>query len=319
MKRLKLKQWLILLLLALITGISLAGWQLQGRAQSAAPAVVSLKTAGLTLTQVGSGVYSLVASTDFPPKDANAAICNAGVVIGDDGVLVIDPFQTEALGNLLLATVKTLTDKPVRYVVNTHFHFDHTGGNPAAIAKGIPVLGRGAIRELMLAKNKEYDPNPTPPNVIVSHSGSIWLGNRQIVLEEAKGHTLGTDIIAYIPDAKVLFTGDILFYQRFPYIADGNLRQWQKTLIDLKNRYAEAKIVPGHGSVTDSDALMTLKGYLDYLENLALNWKAKSLKEEQAIATASKIPEPYQNYLFKGLYTGNLQTAYQQITVSKDK
>jgi cyclase len=313
MKTSRVWRWFALLLLTAITCIGLLAWQVRSRAEQP----TTLKTAGLTLEQVGKGIYALVSSVDFPPKDPNLAICNGGIVIGDDGVLVIDPFQNQALGNLMLAAVKTLTDQPVRYVLNTHFHFDHTGGNPAITAQNIPVIGRGKIRELMLEKNKSLDPNPTPPSLIVRDNGSIWLGKREIKLEEAEGHTIGTDIVAYVPDAKVLFTGDILFQQRFPYIADGNIRQWQNTLTELSDRYQDAKIVPGHGPIANSSGLATLKSYFDYLEALALSWQEKSLTEEQAIASAAAIPAMYQDYKFKALYPDNLKIAYQQITLGK--
>ncbi len=61
---------------------------------------------------------------------------------------MIDPFQNEALGNLLLSEVKKITDLPVKYVVNTHFHFDHTGGNKAIKAQEIPIVGRGTLLQL---------------------------------------------------------------------------------------------------------------------------------------------------------------------------
>lgn len=310
MKPSKFWRWFALLLLTAITCVGLISWQLQSRAEQA----TSLKTAGLSLEPVGTGIYALISSTDFPPKDPNLAICNGGIVIGDDGVLVIDPFQNQALGNLMLATVKTLTDKPVRYVLNTHFHFDHTGGNSAITARNIPVIGRGKIRELMLEKNKEIDPNLTPPSLIIRDNGSIWLGKREIKLEKAEGHTIGTDIIAYVPDADVLFAGDILFHQRFPYVADGNIRQWKQTLIQLSDRYQAAKIVPGHGPIANSSGIDTLKSYFDRLEALAISWQDKSLTEEQAIASNAEIPAMYQDYKFKALYPDNLKTAYQQIT-----
>jgi cyclase len=313
MKTSRIWRWFALLLLTAITCAGLIGWQVQSRAEQP----TTLKTAGLTLEPLEKGIYALIASTDFPPKDPNLAICNGGIVIGDDGVLVIDPFQNKALGNLMLATVKTLTDKPVRYVLNTHFHFDHTGGNPAVTAQDIPVIGRGKIRELMLEKNKSFDPNPTPPSLIVRDNGSIWLGKREIKLEKAEGHTIGTDIVAYVPDAKILFAGDILFQQRFPYAADGNIHQWKKTLTELSDRYQDAKIVPGHGQITDRSGLVTLKAYFDRLEALALSWREKSLTEEQAIASAATIPAMYQDYKFKALYPDNLKTAYQQITQGK--
>ena len=122
-------------------------------------------------------------------------------------------------------------------MLNTHFHFDHTGGNSAIAAQKIPIIGRGDIRNLMLTKNTERDPNITPPTIILKENGSMWLGKREVRLEKVEGHTIGSDIVAYVPDAKVLITGDILFNERFPYINDGDLRQWQKTLDDLGDRY----------------------------------------------------------------------------------
>lgn len=311
------QKWLIFLLATLITLFAVVGWQNHSHAQSAPAPYLSLKTAGLTLKEVDSGIYALISSTDFPPQDPNIAICNGGIVIGDEGVLVIDPFQNEALGNLMLSTARTLTKKPVRYVVNTHFHFDHTGGNSAIIAQNIPLIGRGDIRDLMLTKNTEQDPNPTPPRLIINSNSEIWLGKRKIMLEIAEGHTPGTDLMVYIPDADVLFTGDILFYQRFPYMADGDLQQWRETLTQLISRHPETRIVPGHGSITDKSGLESLKQYLDYLYQLAVTWKEKSLTPEQAIASATPIPTPYQSYKFQALYPSNLETAYQQITQGK--
>jgi cyclase len=309
------QRWFLLVSATLLTIFGILGWHHSLKAQS--PTNLTLEAAGLKLEEVGPGIYSLIASTDYPPQDPNAAICNGGIVIGPDGVLVIDPFQNKALANLMFSTVKQLTDRPIRYVLNTHYHFDHTGGNPAASAKGIPIIGRGPIREFMLEKNTSFDPNPTPPSLIVQSDSTIWLGDRQIEIEKVEGHSGGTDIVAYVPDAQVLFAGDILFYQRFPYTADGNIRQWQTSLSRLIERYPKAQVVPGHGPVTDRQGLTTFKQYLDSLEKLALTWKAQSLSKEQAIASAAKIPDAYQGYKFQALYPGNLETAYQQITLEK--
>lgn len=314
-KKYKMKQWIILPILALITGICLVGWQTQGIAQSASQPALTLSKAQLILEEVGTGIYALIADSDFPNDQPEAAVCNGGIIIGDDGVLVIDPFQTKALGNLLLNTVKTVTDQPIRYVLNTHFHFDHTGGNSAIVAQSIPIIGKGPIRQLMLEKNREYDPNPMPPSLIINEDSELWLGDRQVILKMAEGHTMGTDLFAYIPDAKVMFTGDILFNQRFPYIADGNIRKWQNTLITLKEKYPDVTFIPGHGPITDSMGLDKLKAYLDRLESLAMTWKEKNIEEEQAINSATTIPDIYQDYKFKALYNSNLKTAYQQITL----
>jgi glyoxylase-like metal-dependent hydrolase (beta-lactamase superfamily II) len=310
----RVRQWIVLLLATLVTCVGVIGWHNHSQAQSSPPPNLTLETAGLTLQKLGSGVYGLIASTDFPPKDANAAICNAGIVIGNDSVLAIDPFQNTALANLLFSTIKSLTNKPIRYVLNTHYHFDHTGGNPAAEAKGISIVGRGPIREFMINRNKDRDPNPTPPTLVVNSESTIWLGQRQVQLEKVEGHSGGTDLVAYVPDANVLFTGDILFNERIPFISDGNIRKWQSSLSQLITNYPTARLLPGHGPVSDRRGLEILKGYFDQLENLALIWKEQSLTKEQVLERFPEVPAPYKGYKFQGLYKGNLETAYQQIT-----
>lgn len=306
------KKGLTLLVTALLSSLIIIGWQNYSVAQKKP---LNLETALLSLEQVGDGVYALISDADYPPANENIAICNAGIIIGSDGVLIIDPFQNEALGNLLLLEVKNLTDLPVKYVVNTHFHFDHTGGNKAIKNQAIPIVGRGTIREDMLNKNLEYDPNPIPPDVIVTDDSKIWFGDRVVELKAVEGHSGGTDIIAYVPDAKVIFAGDILFNQKFPYIADGSIKKWQRTLWYLSRKYRDNTFVPGHGQVTDQTAVLALKNYLDQLEAMAVEWKKLGLSEAEAIKSAETIPTPYQAYRFKGLYSSNLKTAYQQIVL----
>jgi glyoxylase-like metal-dependent hydrolase (beta-lactamase superfamily II) len=284
----------------------------------------ALAAAGLSLQELGRGVYGLISSTDFPPSDpAKIAICNGGIVIGSDSTLVIDPFQNPALANLMLDTVKSLTDKPVKYVLNTHYHFDHTGGNPAASAQGIPIIARGTVREFMAERNKGLDPNPKLPDIIVNSESDIWLGDRLVRVQRAEGHSGGTDVIAYVPDANVLFAGDIVFNKRIPYVGDGNIRDWQGSLYRLIATYPEATVLPGHGDVTNKAGLQELQAYFSDLERRALEWKAQNLTKEEVFAKYAKVPEAYKDYKFQLLYApnnagmrSNLEVAYDQFTRS---
>ncbi|HEY9761683.1 MAG TPA: MBL fold metallo-hydrolase [Trichocoleus sp.] len=310
------RRWVIGLTTALATLVCILGFQLQTPAQT--PTKLTLETAGLTLERLADGVYGLISSTDFPPANpAITAICNGSIVIGSEGVLVVDPFHNEDLANLLFETVADLTDQPIRYVVNTHYHFDHSGGNAAAAALDYPLLGRGPIREFMLTRNLEQDPNATPPEVIVNGTGEIWLGDRQIKISEFDGHSGGTDLILYVPDADVMIAGDLLFTERIPYVGDGNIRVWKETLAQLAADYATAKIVPGHGPLSDRNSLLAQQSYLQDLENLALGWKANGITKEDAIAQTT-IPKKYAGYRFQGLFPSNLEAAYQQITLGND-
>ncbi|MGG6241662.1 MBL fold metallo-hydrolase [Nodosilinea sp. AN01ver1] len=312
----QLRRWVLGLLVAL-TAVGLIALQprLAAQAQESAPPA-TLDSAGLTLEELGDGVYGLIASVDFPPTDPNLAICNGGIVIGSDGVLVVDPFQTEALGDLLFETVATLTDLPVKYVVNTHYHFDHTGGNPAAASRDLPIFGRGPIREFMLTRNGESDPNITPPDVIINGSWDLWLGDRQVQIREFEGHSGGTDAIVYVPDANVLMAGDLLFNQRIPFVGDGNIRAWQATMASLIVDYPAALVLPGHGPVTDVTGLESFKTYLADLVALAESWESAGTSQEKAVSTP--VPEKYSSFLFQALYPGNLETAYNQITLGQD-
>ncbi|OYQ64490.1 MBL fold metallo-hydrolase [Pseudanabaena sp. SR411] len=329
LKKLKIKYLLAFLLAAIATVMSITlghGWmpadaqsqpQVQAQNPSAETSIktVSLQNAGLQLQEIAQGIYALVASTDFPPASPAVAICNGGFVIGSDGVLVIDPFQTPELGELMISTVKSFTDKPIKYVLNTHYHFDHTGGNSVFVKREIPVLGRGVIREY-IQSGKNNTGGVTPPTVIVNSQTDLWLGDRQVRIERVDGHSAGTDLVAYIPDAKVLFTGDMVFNKRIPYTGDSDIRQWQGSLYRLIAIYPEAKVVPGHGDVTDVTGLQAQQAYFSWLERQALEWKGQILSKEQVLEKFAKIPDAYKDYKFKAIYPLNLDSAYEQFTRS---
>ena len=329
LKKLKIKYLLAFLLAAIATVMSIMlghGWsfadaqnqsQIQAQKPSAETSIktVSLLNAGLKMEEVAQGVYALVASTDFPPVSPAIALCNGGFVIGSDGVLVIDPFQTSELAELMISTVKSLTDKPIKYVLNTHYHFDHTGGNSVFVKREIPVLGRGVIREY-IQSGKNNTGGITPPTVIINSQTDLWLGDRQVRIERVDGHSAGTDLVAYVPDAKVLFTGDMVFNKRIPYTGDSDIRQWQGSLYRLVATYPTAKVVPGHGDVTDITGLQAQQAYFNWLERTALEWKSQILTKEQVLEKFAKVPDAYKDYKFKAIYGLNLDSAYEQFTRS---
>jgi cyclase len=279
--------------------------------------IPQLQRAGVTVQEVAPKVYALIASTDFPAREG-AAICNGGFIVGSAGVMVIDPFQTPELAEAVFDQVKAVTDQPVKYVLNTHYHFDHTGGNPAAAKRGIPIIGRGKTREFVLNQrgiNSQF-PRTAPPDVLVNSETDFWLGDRQVRVERVDGHAAGTDLVAYVPDAQVLFTGDMVFNQRIPFAGDADLRQWQGSLYRLIVSYPEAKIVPGHGSVGAIAELQAQQQYFNDLERLALSWKAQALSKEQVLKDFAKVPEKYKDYRFQALYETNLEAAYEQFARS---
>jgi cyclase len=317
----QLRRWAMGFLVAMVTVVGILSAQGYGATPVTEAGTMveslTLEAAGLTLEPLAEGVYGLIASTDFPPENpAIDAICNGGIVVGSDGVLVVDPFQNADLANLLLATVAELTDQPVRYVVNTHYHFDHTGGNPAVASRHIPLLGRGPIREYMLTRNGDMDPQITPPEIIIDGTWNLWLGDREVNIQDVDGHSGGTDLTVYVPDVDVLMAGDLLFNERIPFVADGNIRVWQEHLTELMTDYPTATVLPGHGPVTDRAGLAAQQTFFEDLVALALDWKTTGIEKVDAMATP--VPEQYAEYLFQGLFASALETVYQQVTLGLD-
>src|SRR5437764_8875254 len=112
------------------------------------------QNADFDLIEVGDGVYATVA------KPGGLASGNAGFVIGDDGVVVVDTFFTPAAAEELVAEIAKLTPKPIRVAVNTHYHLDHTGGNQLFAARGVPIVAHDNVAVWETTKNRRFLPAP---------------------------------------------------------------------------------------------------------------------------------------------------------------
>jgi cyclase len=184
---------------------------------------------------------------------------NSGFIVGPRGVLVVDTRLNPAMARELSAAIRSVTDKPVTHVVNTHFHGDHTFGNQifagsaeiiASTTTRTKLTMEGELHREWISGHFTVDYSEveiTPPDTVFDGSVTIDLGDRSVELTEtAAGHT-GGDVMVWVPDARVLFTGDVLVVNNIPWLGDspGSARL-MKDLIDLANGPAET-FVPGHG------------------------------------------------------------------------
>lgn len=210
-----------------------------------------------TFTQIAPGVYSAIA-----PPSLNGG-SNSAVIVNRDDVLVVDSHMTPAAGRALLQDIKTLTDKPVRFLVDTHFHYDHTDGNQA-FAPAVDIIGhdytrarlaapdyttRGMLGGLLSSGNalaaSLRDLKPTPPNVTLADRMTLWRGDREIrLLFLGRGHT-GGDVVVYLPKERVLCSGDLLV-NGIANLIDGFVNEWPDTLEKLKP-LDFTDVIPGHG------------------------------------------------------------------------
>jgi glyoxylase-like metal-dependent hydrolase (beta-lactamase superfamily II) len=182
-----------------------------------------------------------VIHNDFVPGNTTVLVTNEGVVLVDD--------KFEIDHENIMAQLKKITNQPVKYVINTHYHGDHSGGNPKLQALGAQVITSQQAREKM-AEIKQ----PGMANVTLDNSLRLFIGGKRIEMYRfGRAHTDG-DIVVLFPDHRVLAAGDMFTFgdatpQLIDYAGGGSARDWTGTL-DGALKLEFDQVVPGHGLIT---------------------------------------------------------------------
>jgi quinoprotein relay system zinc metallohydrolase 2 len=191
---------------------------------------------------------------------ANAdAIANIGFIVGDAAVAVIDPGGSRADGEALRARIREVTDRPVRYVVLTHFHPDHVFGAGAFLPDAPQFVAHAALPASAAARGEFYRRNLeallgpgagdfVPPGRLVEGTATIDLGDRPLLLRAHRTAHTDNDLSVFDPRTATLWAGDLLFVERVPAL-DGSLLGWLAELAALRELPAR-RAVPGHGPVS---------------------------------------------------------------------
>jgi glyoxylase-like metal-dependent hydrolase (beta-lactamase superfamily II) len=253
----------ILAFLGIVLGAGVA------RAQQEDYSKVTIKT-----TKVADGVYMLEGSGG-----------NIGVSVGDDGVIVIDD-EFAPLTPKIQAAITAITPKPIKFVLNTHWHGDHTGGNENLAAAGAVIVAHDNVRkrmstdQFMEALNKKVPALPPKALPIVTFTTDITVhfnGEDIRVIHVDPAHTDGDSIVVF-PKAKVVHMGDCLMTISYPFVDlssggtyDGFVAAADKVLGMIDDSY---KIIPGHGVLS---VKADLKGWHDMLA--AIRAKVKKLAD----------------------------------------
>jgi len=205
----------------------------------------------ISFTEIGKDLWAFTAEGDP----------NTGVIIGDDAVMIIDAQATPRLAEKVIEKIRTVTDKPIKHVTLTHYHAVRVLGASAYDASEIimsekaraMVVERGQEdwdsefqRFPRLFQGHESIPGLTWPSMTFSNRMSVYLGKRRVdLMFLGRAHTAG-DIVAYVPDANVMFTGDIVEYRSACYCGDGHFHDWPGTLEKIRAWDVDA-IAPGRG------------------------------------------------------------------------
>jgi cyclase len=226
-----------------------------------------------SVREVSDGIFAYV------QLDGSWFLNNAGCIVGTKSATVIDTTGTEARAHAFHAAVRRVTPLPVNQLINTHAHGDHTHGNfmfaPEAAIIGHErcreeiVASGGARRTSRLFPGVDFGDCPvTPPTVTFKERLDVYVDDLKVeLIFVGPAHTTN-DVVAWIPERKLLFSGDIIFNEGTPFALGGSVGGWLDALDTIEALGAET-IVPGHGEVCTPSVIGDVRAYLHFIQETA--------------------------------------------------
>ena len=254
----------------------------------------------ISFTEIGRDLYAFTAEGDP----------NTGVIIGPESVMVIDAQATPVMAKTVVEKIRTVTDKPIKHVLLSHYHAVRVLG--ATGFEASEVIASRTTRDMIVERGQEdWDselgrfprlfsaaesvPGLTWPTITFDREMSVWLGNREVRIKHiGRGHTAG-DTIAYVPDADVVFSGDLVEYHSACYCGDAHFEDWPETLDRLAALNPSA-IVPGRGAAVMggdvADAILLTRDFLSTLYGSVKASAARGESLKQAFDACRRSMDP---------------------------
>jgi glyoxylase-like metal-dependent hydrolase (beta-lactamase superfamily II) len=277
----------------------------------------------ITFDTIGSDLYAFTAEGDP----------NSGIIVGDDGVMVIDAQATPVMARQVIDRVAKVTNKPIKYVLLTHYHAVRVLG--ASAYRDAEILASEATRALIAERGKqdmdseigrfprlfravESIPGLTWPSITFPDQMSVWLGRREVrIMHVGRGHTAG-DVVAYVPDANVVFSGDLVEYRSACYCGDAHFTDWPATL-DRLAEFSASALVPGRGAALKTakdvaDGIALTEDFLTTLYGSVSGsvGKGRSLKESYDEARGVMDPKFSSFAIYEHCMPFNVARAYDE-------
>ena len=277
----------------------------------------------VSFDEIGPGLYAY--TTEGDP--------NSGIIVGDDAVMVVDAQATPVMAMDVIARVRKVTDKPIKYVLLTHYHAVRVLG--ASGYQDAEILASDMTRHLIVERGKqdmesemgrfprlfqaaESVPGLTWPTVTFPDAMTVWLGTREVRIRHiGRAHTAG-DVIVHVPDADVVFSGDLVEYHSACYCGDAHFTDWPATLDRLAAFDAQA-LVPGRGAALATPAKVGegIAMTRDFLGTLygsvaASVKKGRSLKETFDAAREVMDPKFSSFAIYEHCLPFNVSRAYDE-------
>jgi glyoxylase-like metal-dependent hydrolase (beta-lactamase superfamily II) len=269
--------------------VMLVAWTLVAYAGEQPPAgkdsVYAPATVDMKVKRVSEHVY-YVEGKPGVATDNQGFISNAGIVVTGAGVVVFDALGTPSLGQMLLEKIRTITDEPVVRVILSHYHADHIYGLQVFEALDAEILAPAGAEIYLESQNardrleeRRFTLDPwvndntrlVYPDQYLSEGRHFRLGDVEFIVTTVGAAHSDGDLTLYVAPDRVLFSGDVIFEGRVPFLGDANTRHWLKVLERMEKEQLVA-LVPGHGAAADNpnEAIGLTRRYLAYLrDNMA--------------------------------------------------
>jgi len=241
---------------------------------------------------------------------------NIGVSAGSDGILIIDD-QYAPLADKITAVLNQIQPGAPKYIVNTHYHADHTGGNAHFGEQGTILAHHNVLKRLQ-AQNKIAS-SALP---VITYGDNISIHFNQDTLEIihlGPGHTDGDSVVIW-QKANIIHMGDLYFKDRFPYIdldAGGSVTGYRENVSLILDRLDnKTKVIPGHGDLADKNALFKFKHMLDD----SINWMRGEIELGHDLASIKKqgVPEKYADWSWEFISADKwIETLYQDLSTQR--
>jgi glyoxylase-like metal-dependent hydrolase (beta-lactamase superfamily II) len=255
----------------------------------------------VSFTEIGPDLYAYTAEGDP----------NTGVIVGDECCAVFDAQATPGMARSVIEKVRTVTDKPIKYVILSHYHAVRVLGASAYEPQGI-ISSQETYRLIGERGQQDWEseygrfprlfrdagsiPGLTWPTVAFKGEMTLLLGKREVrLMQVGAGHTSG-DIIAWLPDAQVMFSGDLIEYHSACYCGDAHLRAWPNTLNAIRE-FDPQSVAPGRGDALEGqstvlDALAMTRDFVTTLYGVAESSVARGRSLKETFAATREVMDP---------------------------